>query len=287
MGGYVIDAGARTALPERPTLGSLVTVVDMVRTLGMRAAKDEGSYRSLADLAGYVGAPLDVSSTTIPMPAVELSGRCDLEGFTRARETIRRVRPLIVDIEHVGFIAPGVRNDLVALLRSLEVHTVVSAENPYHPVAELGSLGHADLQHALAALEPAVPPLEVIGYWRGGSGNDDYPDPHVLVDHGVSADSQRHVLERLESGIPAWYCMGYSPCRICGENNGAAELTDGRLAWPEGLAHYIRNHDVVLPEPVGAALLSSPKPGDGKWLAGAVATYLDRRMDLWQSATQR
>ena len=286
VGGYVVDAGQRTALSERPMLGSLVRAVDTIRTLGMHAAKDEGSYRSLADLAGYVGAPPDVSSTTVPVPAVELSGRCDAEGFARAAETIRRVRPLIVDFEHVGFIAPAVRDDLAELLTSLEIHTVISAENPYHPVAELGSLAHADLQHALAALKSAVPPLEVIGYWRGGSGNDDYPDPHALVDPAVSAESQREVIERLERGIPVWYCMGYSPCRICSENNGAAELTDGRLVWPEGLAHYVRDHDVVLPEPVVRALLSSPEPGEGKWLAGAIATYLARRMDLWQSATR-
>ena len=80
-----------------------------------------------------------------------------------------------MDIEHVGFIGPGARNDLVELLSSLEVHTVVSAENRYHPVAELGPLGHADLQHALAALEPTVPPLEVIGYWRGGAGTTTMP----------------------------------------------------------------------------------------------------------------
>jgi hypothetical protein len=84
IGGYRIDAGNRTVLPVRPMLGPLVTGIDTVRTLGMRAATDESSYRSLADLAGYVGAPLDVSFTTVPVPAVELSGRCDREGFTRA-----------------------------------------------------------------------------------------------------------------------------------------------------------------------------------------------------------
>jgi hypothetical protein len=142
------------------------------------------------------------------------------------------------------------------------------------------------MEQAVAALGPAVGVLEVIGYWRGGTGSDDYPDPSGLVDHGAAAESQRQVVERLEKGIPVWYCMGYSPCRICGENNGAAELTDGRVVWPEGLAHYVRDHDVVLPEPVVHALLSSPEPGDGKWLAGAMAAYLDRRMDLWQSATR-
>ncbi|WP_028708117.1 hypothetical protein [Propionicicella superfundia] len=42
--------------------------------------------------------------------------------------------------------------------------------------------------------------------------------------------------------------MGYSPCRICGRDNGAAEYTDGTYVWPEGLAHYIYDHAVRLPE---------------------------------------
>ena len=42
--------------------------------------------------------------------------------------------------------------------------------------------------------------------------------------------------------------MGYSPCRICGVDNGAAEYTDGTYVWPEGLAHYIYDHAVRLPE---------------------------------------
>ena len=29
--------------------------------------------------------------------------------------------------------------------------------------------------------------------------------------------------------------------------NGNLELTDGTFLWPEGLAHYVRDHDVRLP----------------------------------------
>jgi len=31
-------------------------------------------------------------------------------------------------------------------------------------------------------------------------------------------------------------------------NNGAVEYTDGMYVWPEGLAHYIHDHAVRLPE---------------------------------------
>jgi hypothetical protein len=30
---------------------------------------------------------------------------------------------------------------------------------------------------------------------------------------------------------------------------GAADLTDGNYVWPEKLSHYIRMHNVWLPEP--------------------------------------
>lgn len=41
--------------------------------------------------------------------------------------------------------------------------------------------------------------------------------------------------------------MGYSRCRICNAQNGNLELTDDVFIWPEGLAHYVRDHAVRLP----------------------------------------
>jgi len=29
---------------------------------------------------------------------------------------------------------------------------------------------------------------------------------------------------------------------------GSRELTDGEWIWPEGLAHYVEHHDVILPD---------------------------------------
>ena len=37
-------------------------------------------------------------------------------------------------------------------------------------------------------------------------------------------------------------------CRFCNEFNGTGELTDGTYVWPEGLAHYVTEHNVRLPE---------------------------------------
>ncbi|TWD73097.1 hypothetical protein FB561_6982 [Kribbella amoyensis] len=35
---------------------------------------------------------------------------------------------------------------------------------------------------------------------------------------------------------------------LCGKANGSVELTDLLYIWPEGLAHYVKEHDVRLPE---------------------------------------
>jgi uncharacterized protein (TIGR03067 family) len=46
--------------------------------------------------------------------------------------------------------------------------------------------------------------------------------------------------------------MGYSFCRfVCGtpdEEMGSADLHDGEWEWPEGLAHYVEHHSVLLPD---------------------------------------
>jgi hypothetical protein len=44
--------------------------------------------------------------------------------------------------------------------------------------------------------------------------------------------------------------MGFSTCRICGRDNGAGEYLDDVVLWPEGLAHYVMDHSVRLPEEI-------------------------------------
>lgn len=41
--------------------------------------------------------------------------------------------------------------------------------------------------------------------------------------------------------------LGDSTCRICGKRNGSADFADGRFVWPEGLAHYVTEHQVRPP----------------------------------------
>lgn len=54
----------------------------------------------------------------------------------------------------------------------------------------------------------------------------------------------------LRGGVFLRGFMGLSPCRICGQPNGASEYTDGVLVWPEGLVHYLTDHCVRLPSTI-------------------------------------
>jgi len=40
---------------------------------------------------------------------------------------------------------------------------------------------------------------------------------------------------------------GLSPCRFCEKHNGSLEYTAHVYIWPEGLAHYLTDHQVRLP----------------------------------------
>ncbi|BBH17717.1 hypothetical protein Back2_20040 [Nocardioides baekrokdamisoli] len=90
--------------------------------------------------------------------------------------------------------------------------------------------------------------LRLIGYWRvNGDPNSAYPHPGAWID--LAWDSrERHIVGGyLSAGTVLRAYMGFSPCRICGRNNGAAEYTDGTYVWPEGLSHYVDEHSVRLP----------------------------------------
>jgi hypothetical protein len=91
--------------------------------------------------------------------------------------------------------------------------------------------------------------VRLIGYWREES-DDRWPDPRELVDETWDDRERSLVAAYLEDGFSPWACAGYSHCRICGKANGCAEFTDGVYLWPEGLAHYVREHSVMLPDEV-------------------------------------
>ena len=96
--------------------------------------------------------------------------------------------------------------------------------------------------------------LHLIGYW-GSEPRSGYPDPHDLIDEAWDEEQRWVVASYLDTGTYLRGALGLSPCRICAQPNGSGEYTDGTLAWPEGLAHYVREHSVRLPASIEEHIL--------------------------------
>lgn len=90
-----------------------------------------------------------------------------------------------------------------------------------------------------------------IGYWRSDH-SPDWPDVTAFVDPGWDEEERHATWMYFSRGTIARTYMGYSPCRLCGRQNGSLEYTDGKYIWPEGVAHYIDDHAVRLPAEVVA-----------------------------------
>lgn len=97
--------------------------------------------------------------------------------------------------------------------------------------------------------------LVLIGYWRG-KGVEGWPDPSEFMDFTWDVDERDIVVDYLRRGFVVRAYMGYSPCRMCGRGNGSLELSDGVYVWPEGLTHYLADHDVRPPEPFVSHVLA-------------------------------
>ena len=93
--------------------------------------------------------------------------------------------------------------------------------------------------------------LRGIGFWRDPGKDDPYHHPMAFVDRNWSRENREEIARFLESGVIANQYRGYSSCRFdCGvpmTEMGSADLSDGTWGWPEGLAHYVREHSVRLP----------------------------------------
>src|SRR4051794_1813983 len=98
--------------------------------------------------------------------------------------------------------------------------------------------------------------VRLIGYWDGRAASDGGPDVCGFVAAGD--DTVQHVVGvYLRSGTVVATAAGVSTCRLCGAVNGSAEQTDGEhFVWPEGLAHYVEEHHVRLPDEVVAVAVS-------------------------------
>ena len=89
--------------------------------------------------------------------------------------------------------------------------------------------------------------LRRLGYWLGPDAPG-WPDVGRFVDAEWDADVRAEVWSYVRAGFPARAYLGPSMCRFCGEAVGSLELSDGVFIWPEGLAHYVREHAVRLPD---------------------------------------
>jgi hypothetical protein len=104
--------------------------------------------------------------------------------------------------------------------------------------------------------------LILIGYWRpdvvaSQPVDERWPSPADFIEESWDEDERDAVIDYLGRGFVVRAYMGFSPCRLCANSqNGALELSDGVYVWPEGLAHYVSEHSVRLPEPFVAHALS-------------------------------
>ena len=51
-------------------------------------------------------------------------------------------------------------------------------------------------------------------------------------------------LKKKEGKSKTTHYKGWSTCRLCGCHNGSTEFSSGGWVWPEGYAHYVKEHNV-------------------------------------------
>ena len=93
-----------------------------------------------------------------------------------------------------------------------------------------------------------------IGFWRSGCrGDEELPHPWELVRRKwISAEKKARLVAYLKAGATYEAYRGMSYCRfVCGIDHskmGHRDFTDGVWIWPEGLYHYVEQHDIMLPD---------------------------------------
>lgn len=91
-------------------------------------------------------------------------------------------------------------------------------------------------------------PLRQEGFWCMKEEENhlfkEYPYPQVNEMTPEEIESFINSLEKLESKTPFFRYMGYSNCRICGQQNGTQTYYTDLFAWPSGYKHYIKEHGV-------------------------------------------
>lgn len=68
------------------------------------------------------------------------------------------------------------------------------------------------------------------------------------------------VADRLKNADYIRGFRGHSLCRICFERVGSGELTNYEYVFPEGLYHYVEEHEVALPNFLIESLMEEHEP---------------------------
>lgn len=85
--------------------------------------------------------------------------------------------------------------------------------------------------------------IKIEGYWWSKQ-EPEYPMP---IKSDIPFDNKDVVVKKLvslQAKISKRYYKGFSTCRCCGERNGTAEYSHKGWKWPEGLIHYIIEHNI-------------------------------------------
>ncbi len=92
--------------------------------------------------------------------------------------------------------------------------------------------------------------MKRIGFWRQTEDEDsELPWPGDFVDPNWDHDDKMRVVKLLESGKIVQRWRGPSMCRLCGCFNGSADMQYGdKFYYSTGLSHYVKQHNVRLPE---------------------------------------
>ena len=133
--------------------------------------------------------------------------------------------------------------------------------------------------------------LRAVGYWIGYLEDRKRPAPQELVG-AMAADKRARLADYLAAGMIHEMYLGPSWCRFgCGIDNaqmGRHALSDDIWVWPEGLAHYVRDHSVMLPEEFVQQALSKSDPGvpgwreDPNWYFSRLAKNLQVDHGYWE-----
>jgi hypothetical protein len=265
----------------------LLTFLALVRSLGLASSQHFLEFEAYENLGVYVGIALETSEIHSPLRAVRLSGRCTEESWTEFERSHRDAELDVVDVSPLHFLSPTIRNEFAEWVNRTGAVLIAEEQNLYTSIESLLDKTCGSW-HEAGEMLVARPVLESIGYWTSGPhANDGLPHPSEFVDPNADPGAQALIADLLDAGVTYLYAMGLSPCRICGQHNGAGENTNGVFTWPSGLSHYVREHSVVLPTLLTNALRARQRTQEDRWLTMFAAEACRVSQDLWRSVMQR